>query len=70
MYPIESFYKWQGEIENSKEMLLQIKTKTTLFEKVKQEIELQHEYEIPEIIITPIINGNQPYLKWIDEETQ
>ena len=68
-YPIESFYNWQGKMEQTKEILLQIKTRASLFENIKQEIETLHDYEIPEIIMTPIIKGNSAYLKWIEDET-
>ncbi len=70
MHLVESFYNWQGKMENTKEVLLQIKTRVTLFEKVKQEIKTLHDYEVPEIIMTPIIRGNSAYLKWIEDETK
>lgn len=68
-YEVESFYNWQGKVEKTKEILLQMKTRVSLFEKIKQEIETLHDYEIPEIIMTPIIKGNSAYLKWIEDET-
>ena len=68
-YPIQSHYHWQGKIESSSEILFQIKTKVSLFEEVKNEIQLQHPYDIPEIIMIPIMKGNDSYLAWIEDET-
>lgn len=66
---IQSTYHWQGEIHDSAEILLTMKTKRSLFEKVQTEIENLHTYDIPEIIMIPIISANQSYLQWIKEET-
>ena len=69
-HTIQSKYHWNGTLETSEEILLQMKTKTSLFEEVKVQIEALHSYDVPEIIITPILDGNESYLNWIDEETR
>lgn len=69
-HTIQSQYHWNGTLETSEEILLQMKTKTSLFEEVKVQIEALHSYDVPEIIMTPIIDANESYLKWIDEETK
>ncbi len=69
-HSIQSKYHWNGTLETTEEILLQMKTKASLFEEVKVQIEALHSYEVPEIIMTPILNGNHNYLKWIDEETK
>ena len=66
---IESTYPWQGEIINSEEILLQMKTKRSLFENVQNEIEDLHTYETPEIIMVPLAAANPSYLQWLQEET-
>jgi len=65
-YRVSSSYIWEGNIAASDELLLQIKTKTTRFESVKRLIESLHPYEVPEIILTSIVDANPAYLKWID----
>ncbi|MGI6213086.1 MAG: divalent-cation tolerance protein CutA [Christensenellales bacterium] len=67
---VESFYPWKGKIENSKEILLLIKTKSALYKELEQAISAKHKYEIPEIIHTPIAGGLGAYLNWIDEVTK
>ncbi len=65
-YRVSSSYIWEGNIAASDELLLQIKTKRTRFESVKTLIESLHPYEVPEIILTPILDANATYLAWID----
>ena len=66
---IQSAYRWQGKIIKSEEILLQMKTKKSLFEKIQTEIEQLHTYDVPEIIMVPLAGANVPYLQWIEEET-
>ena len=66
---IQSAYRWQGKIIKSEEILLQMKTKKSLFEKIQTEIEQVHTYDVPEIIMVPLAGANVPYLQWIEEET-
>ena len=64
---IESVYRWQGKIEQDREILLLIKTDSAHFEALKDTISGLHPYEVPEIIAVPIQAGHQPYLEWIDQ---
>lgn len=66
---IQSAYHWQGKITESEEILLQMKTKRSLFEKIQTEIEQLHAYDVPEIIMMPLTAANTPYLQWIEEVT-
>ena len=68
--PINSHYFWNNEINRDAEILLYIKTKRELFERIKNTILENHSYEVPEIILIPIENGHPPYLNWIDEHTK
>ena len=66
---IDSSYKWHGKIICAKEIRLQMKTKKSLFAKIQKEIEALHTYDVPEIIMLPLLDANEFYLKWIDAET-
>lgn len=68
--PIQSVYRWEGKIEQSKEFLLFIKTKRDLFPQVRAEIALVHSYHTPEIICLPIIDGSPNYLQWISDSVR
>ncbi len=68
--PIESTYRWKGNIERASEFLCLIKTRTSLFKKVEAAIKKLHPYETPEIIAVPITQGSKDYLNWLDTETE
>lgn len=65
----ESHYWWQGEICRESEYILFIKSRTKLFNELKDKILELHPYQVPEIIALPIFRGYSKYLDWIDEET-
>ena len=66
LFPIESIYTWKGEVCDGNEVLLLIKTRSVLYEKLVSAIRKNHSYDIPEIIKLPITGGLPEYLKWID----
>jgi uncharacterized protein involved in tolerance to divalent cations len=66
--PVRSVYRWQGQIEQNDEELLIIKTKRALFERLKTRVQELHSYSVPEIIALPILEGSEPYLKWLKEQ--
>ena len=65
-----SSYHWKGKIEHSKEYLMQMKTKKSLYKEVEQEILKMHSYETPQIIMYEIQDGYKEYLDWIEAETK
>jgi len=68
-WPIQSLYWWQGKVESGTEFILQCKTQASLTAALQDLIRQHHTYEVPEIIVTPIIGGHTPYLNWITRET-
>jgi periplasmic divalent cation tolerance protein len=69
LLPIRSLYRWKGRVRNESEYLLIIKTRSELFEGVRELISELSSYEVPEIVSVKIDNGLSSYLKWIDQET-
>ncbi len=67
---LRSFYWWQGKIEDEPEVLCIMKTRSELFESLRDRVRELHSYEVEEIIALPILAGNLPYLDWIKENTQ
>ena len=64
---VDSFFWWQGKIDSCREVLLIAKTRKDVFTDVIKLVKKNHQYEVPEIIALPIIDGNKDYLNWIDE---
>ena len=66
---IESYYRWKGKIENDKEIVLIAKTVDKNVKKTIQRIKKLHSYDLPDIIVLPIIGGHKEYLDYIVNET-
>jgi periplasmic divalent cation tolerance protein len=67
MIPQKSIYSWRGEVVEDNEVLLIIKTKTDMFDQIKETVLKSHSYEVPEIIRITIQEGHAPYLQWIED---
>jgi periplasmic divalent cation tolerance protein len=63
-----SFYRWEGNIENAAEVVVLIKSRRDVFDKLRDAILLLHSDEIPEIIALPVVAGTDAYLGWLDRE--
>lgn len=70
LLPIESVYAWDGAIQNENEVLLQVKTRTALFDIAIARIKAAHPYSVPQIVGLPFTAGFAPYLDWIGENTR
>ena len=68
--PTTSVYRWQGRVEYTEEIVVTFKTSSANVGAVKQAIAELHPYDVPELIITPIIDGGSSYLAWMDEQTR
>jgi periplasmic divalent cation tolerance protein len=66
--PIQSVFRWQGNIEQSQEELLIIKTRRELFPALDRRVRELHSYSVPEIIALPVLEGNMEYLRWLREQ--
>ncbi len=67
--PIESVYRWDGEIDDAAEYQVWFKTRTERYDALAQALADAHTYDVPEIIRLPIDAGSAAYLRWIDTET-
>lgn len=67
---ITSTWWWNNELESSKEYLLEMKTKKTLYKEVEKEIRKLHTYDVPEIYAEEIKEGLPEYFQWIEEDTK
>ena len=63
--PIESVYRWHGNIEHQNEWLCFAKTTQSLYPQVEAAILEIHPYDLPEIIATPLTAGSEAYLNWV-----
>nr|WP_321467597.1 divalent-cation tolerance protein CutA [uncultured Desulfobulbus sp.] len=66
--PCTSIYRWQGQVEQSDEMVCTIKSRRDLFARLCREIQAMHPYDVPEILASPVVDGGFSYLDWLDKE--
>ncbi len=62
-----SVYKWQGELEESNEAILLLKTLESNVEAVERYIIKHHTYETPCIISLSIDKANEDFVKWVEK---
>lgn len=68
--PINSVYWWEGKIDTAAEWLVLFKTTEERSTALVDHLRTQHSYDVPEVIVTPIVGGNPAYLSWVDDETR
>lgn len=66
---IHSIYRWKGAVEEASEWMLLIKTRRGLMQSLAAELRRVHSYEVPELIAVNVVDGLEPYLAWIDDQT-
>ena len=67
---VHSFYQWQGEMQQDKELLLIIKSQGIKMSSLVQRVKDLHSYDVPEVISMPISDGSRDYLNWVRKETE
>ncbi|MDD1634118.1 MAG: divalent-cation tolerance protein CutA [Methanomicrobiales archaeon] len=66
---VRSRFFWKGECSTEEEDLLIMKTRKDLAHKVMARLQAIHPYDVPEILIIPVLDGYRPYLEWVRGET-
>ena len=64
---IRSIYWWKGEVCDDQELLLVMKTTTSMFDSLQSRIRELHSYEVPEIVALSVAKGLPDYLNWVVE---
>lgn len=63
--PVQSVYRWGGQIESASEHLLLAKIRGSDYPAVEERIRELHSYEVPEVIALSIVAGLPAYLAWL-----
>ena len=69
-FPIDSFYRWEDEVKSAQEIVLLVKTKEELVEKIISRVKELHTDEVPCVVSLDVEKGNPDYLNWVDKETR
>ena len=68
--PMKSFYAWENTIQVDSEHLLLIKTLSVKFSELKEFIQANHSYDVPEIIALKASDVAENYLAWMKNYLQ
>ncbi len=67
--PIESFYRWQGRVENDQEFRVLFKTRAEHWPEIEAAIRARHRYELPAIHAIATTHAHPPYAEWVWQST-
>lgn len=70
MFPgMISIFEWKGDLEETGEVAMIIKTRTSLTEVVLRETKRLHPYELPALLVLKTEGGSDEYCGWIVSQT-
>jgi len=67
---LQSVYWWEGEVQNSAEVLMLMKARKRDVDAVTERVRALHPYAVPEVIATDVVGGLEAYLNWVVAETE
>jgi periplasmic divalent cation tolerance protein len=67
---IESIYKWKGQVETTSEVVLLAKTIEKNVKRTILRLKELHTYEVPAILVFPVVGGHKEYLEYLIRETE
>ncbi|SDX38009.1 divalent cation tolerance protein [Amycolatopsis xylanica] len=68
--PLTSVYRWEGVVQTETEWRVEIKAAARRAPELTEYLKTEHAYDVPEVIVTPIVGGSAEYLAWLTEETR
>ena len=63
-----SLYRWKGAVHRDEEVVVILKTVRRLVPQVVERARALHPYEVPELLVQEVADGNPAYLRWVGEE--
>ena len=68
--PMQSVYRWDGKVEQAAEHQLVMKTTRERVEALTARLVELHPYAVPEVLVVPVDDGGEAYLKWLTESVR
>ena len=66
---VRSIYTWEGKLQRDDEVVIIAKTVAKKFSVLEAMVLEIHSYDMPCIVGVPITAGHEPFLQWIQSET-
>ncbi len=64
-----SIYRWEGKRQRESEVVMIIKTRAALADRVITETRKMHPYTNPALVVVPLSGGSTDFVDWILEQT-
>lgn len=64
--PCHSIYRWQGRIEEGREVPALFKTTDAVANRLVERLALLHSYDVPAITVWPIDRALGEYAEWVE----
>lgn len=65
-----SIYVWNGARHRDSEVVMIVKTRSSLAGRVIAEVASRHPYENPALLVLQVDGGSAPFIDWIQTQTQ
>jgi periplasmic divalent cation tolerance protein len=65
---VVSVFRWDGRVQREAEVLVIVKTTDERVEDLRARVVELHPYQVPEILVLPVLAGHAPYLEWVRGE--
>jgi periplasmic divalent cation tolerance protein len=67
---IRSIYRWGGAIHDETEARVALHTRRSLVPAITARTQRDHPYDVPCVIVLPVIDGNPEYISWVLDGTR
>ena len=67
---MRSIYKWEGRIQEDREVIVIAKTKEALVPELVAKVKSVHSYACPCVLALPVDSGNREFIQWVHEQTK
>jgi periplasmic divalent cation tolerance protein len=64
-----SHYWWDGKIERGEEVVMILKTRASLADRLRKALKVSHPNSVPAIVVLPVESVEDTYLRWMMAET-
>ncbi len=68
--PVQSHYRWRGELCEVAEIPVQLKTRQGLVEVLRGRLQALHSYDVPEFLVLACSSASSAYADWLRQEVQ
>lgn len=65
---VRSFYRWEGQIADDEEAVIVLKTHQSRSAALIERVRELHSYDVPCVVLVPLVDGNPEYLDWLTAE--